>query len=491
MKKIFLIALAVAVLFTLPLTAQAKTEFELGGYIRLDSMWSSSNAQSYTLSNYVARDNVANVGHGKFLMNANASRFNLTIKGPELWGGKVTGFIEMDFDGQVTTTTANQSLTTNAAGTTTVNASQRTTNSASFNQAQPRLRHAMFKINWSEQELLFGQYWSINSELIPDTADSGGYCLYGATQLRIPQIRYTQKFGNGFDGSLAIESPQNGRWGLDVDTTNNLEGETSETPMVEAKARFEQDLYGKAAWYGKPRGFYVGLGTGYFRSRNQPVNFLNTAAGTTWNTLGQTGFVSPIAQMTVNNMRYHDHWLFLLENFTPIIPTVSKDLAGTLGLAHQWWVGQGVSAWRLDLPGNDRFYAFNGNVNNNAATPGYDMSFIKRYGGWAQLQYYWTNEIFTNANFGFEKAFGFNNARDVSAPGGFSYANPIAFDPIRTVWRAGVTQWYRPVAAVKFGLQYTWSKVDYFQFTTVPANGNGFSNQSNVHNLFANAWYFF
>ena len=53
-------------------------------------------------------------------------------------------------------------------------------------------------------------------------------------------------------------------------------------------------------------------------------------------------------------MRYHDHWLFLIENFTPIIPTVTKSLAGTLGLAHQWWIGQGVSAWRLDLPGNDR-----------------------------------------------------------------------------------------------------------------------------------------
>ena len=40
-----------------------------------------------------------NLNHGKFLMNANASRFNFTIKGPELWGGKVTGFFEMDFDG--------------------------------------------------------------------------------------------------------------------------------------------------------------------------------------------------------------------------------------------------------------------------------------------------------------------------------------------------------------------------------------------------------
>jgi len=35
---------------------------------------------------------------------------------------------------------------------------------SSFNQAKLRLRHAMFKIDWPDREVLFGQYWSINSE---------------------------------------------------------------------------------------------------------------------------------------------------------------------------------------------------------------------------------------------------------------------------------------------------------------------------------------
>ena len=50
---------------------------------------------------YNTRDNVNFGNHGKFMMNANATRFNFTIKGPELWGGKVVGFIEADFDGSV------------------------------------------------------------------------------------------------------------------------------------------------------------------------------------------------------------------------------------------------------------------------------------------------------------------------------------------------------------------------------------------------------
>lgn len=479
MKKIFLIALAVAVLFTLPMTAQAKTEFELGGYIRMDALWA-KNGTSYAFTSYPARNNVAGANHGKFLMNANASRFNFTIKGPEVWGGKVTGFFEMDFDGG---DGVNQGR--NAAGL--INSYQAAAES-SYNQAKLRLRHAMFKINWSDRELLFGQYWSINSELIPETTDSGGYAMYGATQLRLPQVRYTQKFTDAINASLAICSPQNGRWGLNLDASNQIEGETSETPMVEAKARFEQDLYGKAAWYGKPRGFYVGLGTGYFRSRNVPVNF---AAGQ-WRTFGQDNFAAPAATMFVNQMRYHDHWLFLIENFTPIIPTTSKNLAGTLALAHQWWIGQGVSAWRIDLPGSDRFYAFNG-LNGPVAgvDNSYDMSFVKRYGGWASLQYYWINEIFTNINFGFSKAFGFNTARNVSAPGQFFYANPVGYDPINSVWQAGVTQWYRPISAVKFGLQYTYQRANYFQESLVGgANGNR-SNYGDNHLLMANAWYFF
>jgi len=51
----------------------------------------------HTLGGFSLRDNVRNANHGRFLMNANNSRFNFTIKGPEVWGGRVTGFIEVDF----------------------------------------------------------------------------------------------------------------------------------------------------------------------------------------------------------------------------------------------------------------------------------------------------------------------------------------------------------------------------------------------------------
>ena len=62
-------------------------------------MWNSQQGMNYALSSFSVRNNVLNANHGRFMMNANATRFNFTIKGPEVWGGKVTGFIEVDFDG--------------------------------------------------------------------------------------------------------------------------------------------------------------------------------------------------------------------------------------------------------------------------------------------------------------------------------------------------------------------------------------------------------
>jgi hypothetical protein len=498
MKKILLIVLLVAALIV-PVTAQAAgAEFAFGGYIRLDALWASQQSFSYAFSSFIPRNNggiavnpatgffvpntANNVNHGKFLMNANASRFNFTIKGPELWGGKIAGFFEVDFDGGAV----------GAAGTTGT-----TTNSNYFNQAMLRLRHAMFKITWPDRELLFGQYWSVMSELIPDVADSGAFCLYGATQLRIPQVRYTQKFTDYFDGSIAICDPSNGRWGLNVNSFDPLEGETAETPQIEAKLRFEKDLYGKGAWYGKPRGFYVGLGGAWFRSYNQAGN-----PYTAYSYLGQNSFVgltaAQIAQVSVNN-KYTDHWLFLIENVTPIIPTTTKSLAGTLTLADQFWIGKGVSAWRLDLPGNDRYLNFSNFSDNGQLN--YNLNFIQRFGGWAELQYYWTEEIYTNINGGFEQAMGFsgndrntflNNYTRGAAP--FTYLNGAGIDPVKSSWRVGVTQWYRPIAAVKFALQYQYLRTNYFQNTSTQVLGTygiNTTNHGDCHTLMANAWYMF
>lgn len=438
-KKVFVL-LAVLAVVAVPLTAWA-VEFTLGGYINLRGGWASAQGIANTYSAYVPRNNDFDgrtfIGrhHGQFGMDANATRFNFTIKGPELWGAKITGFVEFDFDGG--------DLAPAAA-----NVEAR---ASSPNQAKLRLRHAMFRMNWPDSELLFGQFWSMNSELIPETTDPGAFCLYGATQLRLPQVRFTQKFLDGFSASVAIASPQSGRWGLNVDGSNPLEGENSETPMVEAKIRYEKDLWGKAGWYAKPRGFYAAVGGGWFRT-----------------TTGRRALGADLV-----DHEYYNHWLALMEAFIPVIPTYGKDLAGTAAIATQWWIGQGVSAWRIDLPGaGDRYLVFDNPTGLNR------LYFTKRWGGFVQANYYFTNQWYLNAIFGMQKGFGFDT----------NYVARAGYDPVKAAYRVSATLWYQPILPIKFGLQYSWMRTDYYRATQV---ASWTTDYGDAHGIMFSGFYFF
>ncbi len=95
MKKTILILVILALL--VPTAALAATEFSLGGFIKLSSVWDSTQ-NGFQPTGVIQRNNDALFHHGRFEMTAQESRFNFTIKGPKLWGATTTGFIEMDFD---------------------------------------------------------------------------------------------------------------------------------------------------------------------------------------------------------------------------------------------------------------------------------------------------------------------------------------------------------------------------------------------------------
>ena len=80
---------------------------------------------------------------------------------------------------------------------------------------------------------------------------------------------------------------------------------------------------------------------------------------------------------------------------------------------------------------------------------------------------------------------------------GFTYLNGTNIDPVKSSWRVGVTQWYQPIAAVKFALQYQYLRTNYFQNTSTQVFGSGglstanTTNHGDCHTLMANAWYLF
>ena len=96
MKKFIVFGVVLALL--VPTLAMAATEFSLGGFIKLDTMWDSDNGVGKNMNGLPARNNDPNAKHGRLKFTAQGSRFNFTIKGPDLWGAKTSGFIEMDFD---------------------------------------------------------------------------------------------------------------------------------------------------------------------------------------------------------------------------------------------------------------------------------------------------------------------------------------------------------------------------------------------------------
>ena len=193
MKKFIVFAVVLALL--VPAAAFAATEFTLGGFVKLDAMWDSNNAVGKNLNGVPSRNNDGSANHGRLKFTAQGSRFNLTIKGPQLWGAQVTGFIEMDFD---------------AAEMGRHRRWQRRCVRGASNSYTPRLRHAMFRFNWPTSELLFGQYWSMFCEWYAETAEDGPFQMTGTPTARLAQIRFTQKFAGRLDGGRPGRRPEPG-----------------------------------------------------------------------------------------------------------------------------------------------------------------------------------------------------------------------------------------------------------------------------------------
>jgi hypothetical protein len=463
MKKTLVFAVILALL--LPAAAFAATEFTLGGFVKLDSFWDSSQAAK-NLNTPIARENNIGAGalhHGRMKFTAQGSRFNFTIKGPDLWGAKTTGYIEMDFD-------AAENGTNNQA----IGASQSYT---------PRLRHAMFRFNWPTTELLFGQYWSMFCEFYNESVQDGPLQGHGMPTARLAQVRVTQKLPEGFSVAALIGEPNSIVGGFQ-NTGISTSGETAETPQIQAKLQYEQDLWGKAAYYGRPMPFTARVIGGI--QRNNMTGPVGIAGSTTF---GQNVFGATNALSSIGNHTYLTPWMIMGNVFIPVIPTHSANLAGTASLSAQWFVGQGLGAFGEQTFGQDVYAQFN----NLSSRYNYEQRLYNRYGGYIQGQYYFTNHWFTNVTWGMEKIFNVSQDRNIQLvtaanPGGYTFAG--ADSP--NFWQeVDFTLWYRPITAIKFGLQYAWSQTRWMQSLSSGVVGQNTSNSGTASRVeFVGYFYF-
>jgi hypothetical protein len=467
MKKIIIFALVLAL--AVPTAALAATEFSLGGYIKLDTFWDST--QTYKGDDIIARNNDPNLNHGRLKFTAQESRFNFTIKGPKLWGATTTGFIEIDFDrtetGLVYPGTAN-GIAKSASGSYT-----------------PGLRHAMFRLNWPETELLFGQYWSMLCEWWPEVAESGPFQVTGIPTARLAQVRVTQKFAGAWTASLLVgeanSASGNRVFGTDTATRGDRVGaESGEMPQVQAKIQYQQDLWGKAAYYGKPTPFTAQIVGGFQRNVFSPTTGDTVA---TVNAFGEDGFNNVGAAARITHNTYVYPWIVMATAFVPVIPTHSANLAGTASLMTQWYIGQGVEAFGFAGVASN-LYKWNATY--------WEPELFKRFGGYVQGQYYFTNQWFLTAAYAMSRGFGVSPGQtDPTSPavGGRAYGI-TGSDLFSYQHQVDLCLWYRPIQALKFGLEYFYKRTNYLQNLT-PAGATGISKFGDDHRVEFVGYFFF
>jgi hypothetical protein len=488
MKKFIVFGVVLALL--VPTLAMAATEFSLGGFIKMDMMWDSDNGVGKNMNVAPARNNNPTFKHGRLKFTAQGSRFNFTIKGPDLWGAKTSGFIEMDFD-------SNEAPIANSSFT-------------SSNSYTPRLRHAMFRFNWPTTELLFGQYFSMFCEWYAESAEDGPLQMTGTPTARNAQVRVTQTFMSDWTVAASIGDPNQARLsgagtapygnalavGAATPAINN--GQAAETPQLQGKIRYAHDFWGKAAYYGKPTPFTIQFVGGWQRNVMRPTGI--TAFNAALSALGEQ---NTFAQASGNVLRnyYMNPWLAMGSMFIPVIPTQSANLAGTASILTQWWIGQGVEAFGFSgVAGNK--YIFSGLTDPNNGRVLLDVrepSLLNKFGGFVQGQYYFNNQWFVNGLYAFSKAYGVNrsfmyfgnpngafNAAQAFANQSFTSGNEA-----QTIQQFSATLWYRPIQAIKFGLQYSYLAATYFQMITDLPNTRNSSRYGDNHRVeFVGFFYF-
>ena len=163
--------------------------------------------------------------------------------------------------------------------------------------------------------------------------------------------------------------------------------------------------------------------------------------------------------------------------FIPVIPTQSANLAGTASILTQWWIGQGVEAFGFTGVASNLFqFSSIGNA-ANAGSQIYDAKLLQKFGGFVEGQYYFNNQWFVNALYGVSKAYGVNRSRFNLPPGALNNAqsglNGMEWamgDNAQTIQQASMTLWYRPIQAIKFGLQYSYAAAHYFAYANPNAS---------------------
>jgi hypothetical protein len=456
------IVFVVAALLALPVvsfagSADSRWDLTIGGYIKFDMGYATqSQGADYSAAqreSYGGYENFADE-YGNFYSAAGETRLNFLIKGPDGWGAKTLGFIEGEFRG----TTAGSNYGTFA------------------------LRHAYMKMQWANDALTIGQTWQ-KWGYIPTYSN----VLLGVNMLtafqrgsRQPQIMWDHKINKNFNFSVGAISPANSLGTAGGSTRVNsftqspypfFEGEFTYTSDACGKIGPWQMLFSLSGFYGWDRQTYA----------TQTVTSTPCPA-------------CPPSAVTRTPITYEDEletaWGAAIKGFIPIIPEKKGDKGGALSVSGMLFMSQNPSWYLPTSPSTFTLGAYNTGSSTNP-----DYKYPKVWGGWGQVSYWFTNNLFISGWYG-HMSYDMSNRYKYQTASNGQWINN---NNIQSETQYIVNLSYDVNPAMRLGLEWDYIKTRYANYgtpvpttpTSLPLTGYYADKTGSMNAFRIGAWYFF
>jgi hypothetical protein len=381
------------------------------------------------------------------------------------------------------------------------------------------------KFDWPTFSIVAGRTWSV-------PGNQPCFCLLGVNEIGsfnkgilqeqiygVWQATKTFSITGGIMSPYSINSWPGGSLASGPTVDDGFQ--RSNLPLFFTELLYKTDACGKIG----PWMLQFGLGGLWGQERPiEPgdlgtVGNIGTQGGTTGTALNTVSNPN-IAGVTYSSINGYSSntvnaWMLTFKSFIPIIPEKAPGkLAHSLGLALSAFTGQDLRLFAGAPPFKLATYAYDRNLlayptgttqvanatngNTQLINPNANYVAPVNTGGWAQLQWYWTDTLWTGVYYGQNRT-SLSNMRKGNSG---AVTNAIAISPgaieRQQEWHVNLV--YDPNPAIRLGLEYSWYQSHYARnlyatgtqaFGTTTITTNGLTSDGTVNTIRLSAQYFF
>ncbi|QXE91385.1 hypothetical protein KP001_02235 [Geomonas subterranea] len=416
------------------LNAPASSKFNLavGGFVKLDYAYNSSNfgPNGFFTNTRSPKNDSLEGQKDQSTFSARSSRIWFRSNGPNLLGGRSTALVELDF--------------TNAP----IYGTSGVANTESFN-ATPRLRHAWGNIDWGNTQLLFGQTTENFSVFNANSVDFNAGIQAGfGNGFRVPQVKLTQRVDLGGGNSLKLVAAVEQPFQTNFNTAN-------------ANAAPGNTVGSAGDSWGPVPNF---VGQAFFVSKALGTSPIAYGFGQQNLTAGFFGLYGNQHAKGQTNDKTIDSWGVGFYTFVPVIASPDgKKRAGSLTFEGQTYLAANVTGATA--------YQYTGTAG--------DLHPAKGFGASGHLIFYPTDQFSVSAGYGRRQAYNYGDYKGIS---NFEKYNETYF----------ANAYYDLNAAVRVATEYQRLNTKYGNIT-VPATATATSGRSDegTTNIARLALYYF